>query len=51
VFFIGGLLYPDHIEIKASFIPAFVVSALVLLMGVFIKRKKYDKGRDKTKLS
>lgn len=47
-FFIGGLLYPEYIEIKASFIPAFLVASLVLLAGIFIKRENNDKKRDKT---
>jgi len=37
-FFIAGILVPEKIEIKASFIPAFIVAALVLLLGVIGKR-------------
>ena len=45
-FFIAGLLVPEIIEIKASFIPAFIVAAVVLLGGVIIKNKLNDTGRD-----
>jgi SSS family solute:Na+ symporter len=50
-FFIAGLLSPEHIEIKASFIPAFIVASLVLLLGVIIKNTIYDTGRDKKEVS
>ncbi|MEN8224066.1 MAG: sodium:solute symporter family protein [Bacteroidota bacterium] len=46
VFFVAGLLYPEDIEIKASFIPAFIVASLVILLGLIIKPKVYDTGRD-----
>ncbi len=46
VFFIGGLVYPEQIEIKASFIPAFIVASLVLMLGMLFKNKFYDTGRD-----
>ncbi len=45
-FFIAGILVPEEIEIKASFIPAFIVAAVVLLLGVIIKNKLNDTGRD-----
>jgi len=45
-FFIGGVLFPEIIEIKASFIPAFIVTSLVLLVGIFIKNKVHDTGRN-----
>jgi len=45
-FFIAGLLYPEVIEIKASFIPAFIVASLVLLAGIFVKNKFHDTGRN-----
>ena len=38
-FFIGGILYPEIIEIKASFIPAFIVASLVLALGMIFKKK------------
>ncbi len=50
-FFIAGLLSPENIEIKASFIPAFIVASLVLLLGVIIKNMMYDTGRDKKEVS
>ena len=50
VFFFGGLLYPEYIEIKASFIPAFIAATLVLLAGLIIKRIKHDEKRDKATL-
>jgi SSS family solute:Na+ symporter len=46
VFFIAGMLYPEQIEIKASFIPAFIVASLVLLFGIIIKNRVHDSGRD-----
>ena len=45
VFFIGGLLFPEVIEIKASFIPAIVVASLVLVFGVILQSKIYDTER------
>ncbi len=38
-FIIAGILFPDIIEIKASFIPALIVASLVLLIGMAIKNK------------
>jgi len=49
-FFIAGLLYPGYIEIKASFIPAFIVASLVLLVGMIIKVKMNDRRRNKSKI-
>lgn len=46
VFFIGGLIYPEQIEIKASFIPAFIVASLVLMLGMLFKNKFYDTERN-----
>ncbi len=45
-FFVGGLIYPEHLEIKASFIPAFITASLVLLVGMLFKNKFYDPKRD-----
>jgi len=45
-FFIAGILYPEQIEIKASFIPAIIVASLVLLIGLIIKIKLLDTGKD-----
>ena len=45
-FFAGGIMFPESIEIKASFIPAFIVATLVLLIGMMIKNKTYDTGRN-----
>ena len=45
-FFIAGILFPEQIEIKASFIPAIIVASLVLLIGLFIKIKLLDTGKD-----
>lgn len=42
VFFVAGLAWPQAIEIKASFIPAFIVAALVLITGILIKNKDHD---------
>ena len=41
-FFVAGLLYPEYIEIKASFIPAFIIAASVLLLGMAFKKKTND---------
>ena len=46
-FFIAGILYPEQIEIKSSFIPAIIAATLVLLIGLIIKIKLIDTGRDK----
>ncbi len=47
-FFVAGMLYPDKIEIKASFIPALIVASLVLIVGMILKNKMHDTGRNKT---
>lgn len=39
-FFIGGLIFTEILEPKSSFIPAFICAALVLIIGVQIKKKK-----------
>ena len=39
-FFTWGTLAPDQMNNKSSFIPAFIVSALVLVIGVAIKNRK-----------
>jgi len=42
VFFIWGTLAPEQFQAKSSFIPAFVVTTIVLLTGVkFISKQKY----------
>jgi len=46
VFFIGGLLFPGYIEIKASFIPAFIVAAVVLAAGIIVNNKIHDTRRN-----
>ena len=48
VFFVGGLMFPERIEIKASFIPAFITALLVLGVGMLINYKIHDTGRDNT---
>ncbi|RLD53545.1 MAG: hypothetical protein DRJ05_16265, partial [Bacteroidetes bacterium] len=43
VFFVWGTIAPDQMEAKSSFIPAFIVASLVLLVGVrFWKTDKQD---------
>lgn len=51
VFFAAGMIFPDKIEIKASFIPAFLASMLVLLAGLIIKPKSNDTTRDQREIS
>ena len=48
VFFAWGTVYPDQFEPKSSFIPAFIVSAFVVLL-FFIFRKKPDKLLESSK--
>ncbi|MBZ0244003.1 MAG: hypothetical protein K8F24_12350, partial [Bacteroidales bacterium] len=38
-FFVWGVISPEQFEPKSSFIPAFVVAALVLLIGIRIQKK------------
>jgi len=38
-FFVWGVLSPEQFEPKSSFIPAFVVAALVLMIGIRIQKK------------
>jgi Na+/proline symporter len=45
--FIAGIIRPDIIEIKISFIPAFITALLVLLAGMMIINKNNDTGRNK----
>ena len=45
-FFTAGMFYPEQIEIKASFIPAFIVASLVVLLGLVFKPKENGSGRD-----
>jgi Na+/proline symporter len=39
LFFVLGLLQPDLFEPKSSFIPAFIVSAMIMTIGYFTKSK------------
>ena len=45
IFFVWGTLAPDQMNNKSSFIPAFIVSSLVLLFGVMIKNRKLKKEK------
>ncbi len=38
--FIYGIVSPEHFQAKASFIPAFILGALVLLIGITIQKRK-----------
>lgn len=40
IFFIGGLIFTEILEPKSSFIPAFIAAALVLFIGIQIKKKQ-----------
>lgn len=40
IFFIGGLIFTDILEPKSSFIPAFIIASLVLIIGIQIKKNK-----------
>jgi SSS family solute:Na+ symporter len=42
-FFIWGTLKPEQMNNKSSFIPAFIVSSLVLIIGIAIRNKKLKK--------
>ena len=42
-FFIWGTLRPEQMNNKSSFIPAFIVASLVLIIGVGIKNRKLKK--------
>lgn len=44
--FIGGMVFPDHIELKASFIPAFLAATLVMIAGITFKKKPDDTFRN-----
>ena len=39
-FFVWGTISPEQMNNKSSFIPAFIVASIVLLIGVMIKNKK-----------
>ena len=39
VFFILGIIMPDHFEPKTSFVPAFLAALIVLLAGIWMKNK------------
>ncbi len=40
VLFTWGILYPEQFSAKSSFIPAFIVAAIVLGIGIVIKKKR-----------
>jgi len=40
VFFIWGILYPEQFQAKSSFVPAFILATLVLIIGVLITKSK-----------
>jgi Na+/proline symporter len=42
LFFISGIIFSDHIELKASFIPAFLAATLVMITGMIPKKKPDD---------
>ncbi|MCK5538981.1 MAG: hypothetical protein KAI79_19310 [Bacteroidales bacterium] len=42
-FFIWGTLRPEQMNNKSSFIPAFIVASLILIIGVGIKNRKLKK--------
>jgi Na+/proline symporter len=46
--FIAGIIRPQIVEIKISFIPAFIAALLVLSAGMLIINKNNDTGRNKT---
>ncbi len=39
-FFVYGLIYPEQFQPKSSFVPGFIVSVLVLLIGLKIQSRK-----------
>jgi hypothetical protein len=39
-FFTWGILAPDQFESKSSFIPAFIVALVVLVIGVKLSKKQ-----------
>ena len=43
-FFTWGILYPDQFQAKSSFVPAFIVAIVVLLIGVLLTKKKPAPG-------
>ncbi len=43
LFFIYGILNPGSFEAKSSFIPAFIIASLVLIVGVQYKKRKNRK--------
>ncbi|MCD6112731.1 MAG: sodium:solute symporter family protein [Bacteroidales bacterium] len=40
-FFIWGIICPTQFEAKSSFVPGFITALIVLLIGVFIKKKLF----------
>jgi Na+/proline symporter len=40
LFFAGGILWPEQFEAKSSFIPAFLVSVIIMLSGYLANRNK-----------
>jgi hypothetical protein len=42
VLFAWGILQPDQFEPKNSFVPAFIVATLVLIGGVYLKKRKNE---------
>jgi len=40
IFFIWGILYPEQFQAKSSFVPAFILATLVLIVGVIFTKPK-----------
>jgi hypothetical protein len=40
ILFTAGILYPDHFQAKSSFVPAFFLGTLVLLIGIKMTKTK-----------
>ena len=45
IFFVYGLLFPEQFQAKSSFVPGFIISTLVLWIGVMIEKRKRKQVR------
>jgi Na+/proline symporter len=43
LFFTWGILNPEQFQAKSSFVPAFVVASIVLLIGIYLTKKRNAK--------
>lgn len=46
ILFVMGIMYPEHFQAKSSFVPAFILGAIVLVIGIKFLGKKRTTNHD-----